>query len=380
MGDMVQVHLLTAYPAALLNRDDAGLAKRIPFGGAVRTRISSQCLKKHWREAPPLTDLGPMAHRSTRIFERLVAEQLVARVPDVERATVEAVAGYLLGLVMSSKEGSSAAEEGNPLQTKQVAILTRAEVEFLVDLGGEVLGRLAAAGEAPTKAADVKKLAPTTDDVRKMLPALSASLDTALFGRMVTSDLFHRVDAAVSVAHAFTTHAEEAETDYFTAVDTLKDEQDDAGAGTIQDTELTTGVYYQYAVIDMDQLRDNLVGYDPAFAERLARNLVQAMATVSPGAKRGSTAPYAYAELVLLERGAAQPRTLANAFLEPVRATGANLMAASAERLLDYRARLARMHGVADETAALATCHELDPRDLPLTTLPESLGLVFNAE
>jgi len=74
MGDMVQVHLLTAYPAALLNRDDAGLAKRIPFGGAVRTRISSQCLKKHWREAPLLTDLGPMAHRSTRIFERVVAD------------------------------------------------------------------------------------------------------------------------------------------------------------------------------------------------------------------------------------------------------------------------------------------------------------------
>jgi hypothetical protein len=47
---------------------------------------------------------------------------------------------------------------------------------------------------------------------------------------MVTSDLFARVDAAVSVAHAFTTHAEAAETDYFTAVDTLKGPEDDAGA------------------------------------------------------------------------------------------------------------------------------------------------------
>ena len=38
----VQMHTLQGYPAVLLNRDDAGLAKRIPYGGASRTRISSQ--------------------------------------------------------------------------------------------------------------------------------------------------------------------------------------------------------------------------------------------------------------------------------------------------------------------------------------------------
>ena len=46
----LQIHTLHSYPAALLNRDDSGLAKRMPFGGAVRTRISSQCLKRHWRD------------------------------------------------------------------------------------------------------------------------------------------------------------------------------------------------------------------------------------------------------------------------------------------------------------------------------------------
>ncbi len=47
----LQIHTLHSYPAALLNRDDSGLAKRLPFGGAIRTRISSQCLKRHWRVA-----------------------------------------------------------------------------------------------------------------------------------------------------------------------------------------------------------------------------------------------------------------------------------------------------------------------------------------
>ena len=31
----LQIHTLHSYPAALLNRDDSGLAKRMPFGGAV---------------------------------------------------------------------------------------------------------------------------------------------------------------------------------------------------------------------------------------------------------------------------------------------------------------------------------------------------------
>ena len=38
----LQIHTLTSYAAALLNRDDAGLAKRLPYGGVSRTRISSQ--------------------------------------------------------------------------------------------------------------------------------------------------------------------------------------------------------------------------------------------------------------------------------------------------------------------------------------------------
>jgi len=422
MGDMVQVHLLTAYPAALLNRDDAGLAKRIPFGGAVRTRISSQCLKKHWREAELLTSLAgtdaddkprAMARRSALVFSRLLWNALKDDYGASEEEAGRVVA-YLAEVGLAHKDEGDAEEAseatteqeddpapGGSEKTAQVVVLTRAETDFLTELSGEILeewrdtkdldGAFLAAFHRRGVLTDkdiagepLKKKQRRKSTLNKICEQFSkklqASLDTALFGRMVTSDLFHRVDAAVSVAHAFTTHAEEAETDYFTAVDTLKGGDDDAGAGTIQDTELTTGVYYLYAVLDMDQLKANLVGYDDAFAEQLGRNLVQAMATVSPGAKKGSTAPYAYAELVLLERGAAQPRTLANAFLEPLRVNGANLMAESARELLGYRSRLASMHGVSDETAVLATCHDVDAADLAVTSLPEALALVFNAE
>ena len=41
--------MLTAYPAANLNRDDTGAPKTVVLGGATRLRVSSQSLKRAWR-------------------------------------------------------------------------------------------------------------------------------------------------------------------------------------------------------------------------------------------------------------------------------------------------------------------------------------------
>ncbi|HEV2736408.1 MAG TPA: type I-E CRISPR-associated protein Cas7/Cse4/CasC, partial [Longimicrobiaceae bacterium] len=96
-----------------------------------------------------------------------------------------------------------------------------------------------------------------------------------------------------------------------------------------------------------------------------------------PGAKRGSTAPYAYAEFVLLERGPEQPRTLANAFLEPVRANGVNVLAASAERLMRHRERLAEMYGEPGGEARLATLHDVPADGVERAPLRSALGAIF---
>ncbi len=81
-------------------------------------------------------------------------------------------------------------------------------------------------------------------------------------------------------------------------------------------------------VIDVPTLISNLTGVDAtaAFADgteralpaRIVEHLIHLIATVSPGAKKGSTAPYAYASLMMAEAGARQPRTLATAFRDPI--------------------------------------------------------------
>ena len=83
----LQIHTLSAYTAALLNRDDSGLAKRLPYGGALRTRISSQCLKRHWRitedpHALHAIDGATAAYRSRELVTKFVIAPLSERFPE----------------------------------------------------------------------------------------------------------------------------------------------------------------------------------------------------------------------------------------------------------------------------------------------------------
>jgi CRISPR system Cascade subunit CasC len=77
---------------------------------------------------------------------------------------------------------------------------------------------------------------------------------------------------------------------------------------------------------------------DRALAGKVVAALANLIATVTPGAKLGSTAPHSFAHLVLAEAGDRQPCTLANAFLKPVSLEGdplGNTYAALAQELID---------------------------------------------
>lgn len=321
----IQIHTLHTYPAALLNRDDAGLAKRLPYGGAIRTRISSQCLKRHWRvadDAFSLAKLGvPMATR-TRYVAELIRQRLIEQGIDEARAyaTAEALLEALFGeKADKKKEGVKA------LQTGQAVLFGNEEIAYLArrcrDIAGDFSDPVALKAEVAKFLKEEKK------NIEAM--KLGSGLESALFGRMVTSDLLANRDASVSVAHAFTVHEAQVENDYFTVVDDFAQAEDGAGSAGIFDTELASGLYYGYVVIDVPQLVANLegikvedvftIGADKrGLAGKVVQHLLHLIATVSPGAKRGSTAPYDWAKFVLVEAGDWQPRSLAAAFHDPI--------------------------------------------------------------
>jgi CRISPR system Cascade subunit CasC len=202
-------------------------------------------------------------------------------------------------------------------QSRQTLLLGAPELVWLAKQA-EAMAQDAAGDSQKAKVAVSKWAAAFKENIKVLREntALPGGLAAALFGRMVTSDTTANIDAPVHVAHAFTVHAAETESDYFTAVDDLK-EDDESGADTVQDTELTSGLYYGYVVIDLPGLVANC-GSDRQLAANVVHNLLYLIAEVSPGAKLGSTAPYDRASLMLVEAGDRQPRSLAGAFRKPV--------------------------------------------------------------
>ena len=180
---------------------------------------------------------------------------------------------------------------------------------------------------------------------------------------MVTSDPAANIDAAIHVAHAFTVHREESESDYFSVVDDLQQDDEDAGAAHIGDMELTAGLFYGYVVVDVPGLVSNLTGCaasawesaDKDLTGKVVDHLVHLIATVSPGAKLGSTAPYSCADLMLIETGTRQPRSLASAFRSPAKAQVTDATSA----LSQYLGKLDAAYG-AKEARRLMSVEDCD--------------------
>ena len=392
----LQIHTLHSYTAALLNRDDSGLAKRIMYGGAMRTRVSSQCLKRHWRKAEDdphalLKIQGAEdAFRSREIVTLKVIEPLKkagAFKPDTLTILDELFQTQVYG------------EKGTEKKSRQTLILGAPEVRWLADEARKRAPEIEKAlgdqshDPQPTSQTDPGKkgkkgkkdgqsvpaeveaiLKRWQDDFKDNFKAmreatqLSAGLASALFGRMVTSDPAANIDAPIHVAHAFTVHEEETESDYFTAVDDLKRDEDDSGADTIQETELTSGLFYGYVVVDVPGLVSNLTGCERPqwldagthrkMAAEVVHNLIYLVTEVSPGAKLGSTAPYGRAEMVLVEAGDRQPRSLAAAFRNPV----APQLAPAMSALKSHLETMDRLYETGEARRSLHTLNEDLPR------------------
>jgi CRISPR system Cascade subunit CasC len=266
------------------------------------------------------------------------------------------------------------------LETGQAVLLGVAEIDYLVQ-------RCAALVEEHSEENALKNaIAAFLKDEKKNIEALrhGSGLESALFGRMVTSDVLASRDASIYVAHAFTVHEAQVENDYFTVVDDLLHDAGEQGSAGIFDTELASGLYYGYVVVDVPQLVANLEGIGmkewasaPSekreLAGRVVLHLLHLIATVSPGAKRGSTAPFEWAKFMLVEAGDWQPRSLAGAFQNALALNQPALRKAAVQRVADELAQLDAAYGAPLARRFLAVDDVSVPgaQRLPLNALAE---------
>lgn len=329
MTTFLQLHLLTAYPASNLNRDDTGRPKTVMFGGKTRLRVSSQSLKRAWRTSAAFSERleGHLGKRTQRLGEVLF-DRLKSKMDEKQAVkTARFIAGKF-GKLVDEKDKGSEKDKVNLTYIRQLAFVAPEERDAAFALADRAL-----AGE------DIEKA-----DTSGLLLTSDTAVDIAMFGRMLADAPAFNREAAVQVAHAMTTHGVDVEDDYYVAVDDLKsaEKHSDVGTSFIGVQEYGAGLFYLYACIDVDGLSRNLGGKTELARDGLAA-LIEVAATVSPTGKQNSYGSRARASYLLLERGTQQPRTLAAAFLKPV--TGTDILKESIGRLDGFRASLDSVYG-----------------------------------
>jgi len=310
MSHFIQLHLLTSYPPANLNRDDLGRPKTAIMGGAKRLRVSSQSLKRTWRTSA-LFEEAVDGHRGTRT--KRLGKQVFDRMKDADAD--DKIAGA---------SAEKIAEVFGKLRKVEKGKKHEYEIEQLVHVGPEELTAL----EALADKLSAEKREPTDDELKDLLARRPTAVDVALFGRMLAAAPSYNVEAACQVAHAITVHAAEVEDDYFTAVDDLNTGDEDRGAAHIGEAGFAAGLFYLYLCIDRDLLVENLQG-NADLADRAISALVESAVKVSPKGKQNSFGSRAHASYLLAEKGDQQPRSLSASFLQPVNGEGQAIKAIS---------------------------------------------------
>jgi CRISPR system Cascade subunit CasC len=317
MARFVQLHVLTNYPPANLNRDDTGRPKTALMGDALRLRVSSQSEKRAWRssdvfklalgsgstgqqaesiikwENSPHANLGTRTKEAgVRIYEALINGDIKEK---DAREWAKAIASQFGALEKEDKE--------KPLQELKIKQLCHVSPEEKIAI--DMLVKIC-----------LERKSAATDKELELLRHPHSAVDIAMFGRMLADSSSYNVEAAVQVAHAITVHKTTVEDDYFSAVDDLN--RDDKRAAHIGERGYGAGLFYQYVCIDRELLKENL-GDDQALTNKSLAALVHAITKVSPTGMQNSHASRAHASFVLAEKGDQQPRSLVQAFLKPIK-------------------------------------------------------------
>ena len=304
---LIEIHAIQNHSPANLNRDDLGAPKTCYFGGVLRSRISSQCIKRSIRRSAEFRKL--LGGIRTRQLARLIAEQVTGKA-DVKKRAARILKAC--GIAPKDEEKSDML-----VYTTHAAI---AEMARLLQDG------------------DGKSDEQLAQEFGKLIEQRTAVPDMALTGRMLETGVLKdtTVEAALQVAHAISTHEARPEVDYYVAADDVPG--DDAGAGYVDEAMFASACFYKYFSVHWETLLENLKGFE-GNKEHLAAHTVGAFirgaALVNPTGKQNSFAAHNPPDGMLVEIKNT-PISYANAFARPAAPGERDLVSESIAQLAHY--------------------------------------------
>jgi CRISPR system Cascade subunit CasC len=293
---LIEIHAIQNHSPANLNRDDLGAPKTCYFGGVLRSRISSQCIKRSIRMSEEFKQL--LGGTRTRRLGELITKEVKGK------ANVKATANKILEDCGFKPKKSNTQDA----DSKMLVYTTKEAIEEMVKLlqndNGENYDRL-------------------VEEFAKLIAERTAVPDMALSGRMLEPDnsskkiwkeLNTTVEASLQVAHAISTHEARPEVDYYVAADDIPGE--DAGAAYVDGAMFASACFYKYFSIHWETLVSNLKD-NKELAAHTVGAFIRGAALVNPAGKQNSFAAHNPPDGMLIEVKNT-PVSYANAFADPV--------------------------------------------------------------
>ncbi len=285
---LIEIHAIQNHSPANLNRDDLGAPKTCYFGGVLRSRISSQCIKRSIRMSEEFKAL--CGGIRTRQLAKLIAEKVEGKA-DVKKRAAKVL----------EKCGIKPKDEN---RSDMLVYTTREAIEEMA--------KLLAGSDA-----DVDELA---KKFGQLIATKVVVPDMALSGRMLETGVLKdtTVEAALQVAHAISTHEARPEVDYYVAADDVPG--DDAGAGYVDEAMFSSACFYKYFSIHWETLVSNLHG-NRELAAHTVGAFLRGAARANPTGKQNSFAAHNPPDGVMVEIKDSAV-SYANAFARPVPSKG----------------------------------------------------------
>ncbi len=342
----VELHMIQNFVPSNLNRDDTGSPKDCIFGGQRRARVSSQCLKRSIRKNDLFAETTKIpTSKRTQYLAVEVAKKLVRVHGKAEEEAMPVAVALMSDYTTPNKK--------KPEQSAVLVFISDDEVAAIADLLAAHWDEVRDEKLRPGVVKEIVK------GMVKQYQNRVAAPDIALFGRMLANEPKLNLEAACQVAHAISTHRVSMEMDYFTAVDDVREDADETGAGHINTFGFNSSCFYRYARIDWNQLLRNLNG-NVDLALRTVEGFLRASIAAIPSGKQNSTAPLNPPSFLLgVVRTDGMGWNLANAFEKPVVAGyNTSLVKESISALDDYWGKLETVYG--GQTFATVTSLNLE--------------------
>ena len=363
----MNIHILQVLPLSNLNRDDVGSPKTVLYGDATRARLSSQALKRasrihfetvsvadrtfrsgdsHAQEALQTVDAIATKNGKTLTLEQRKAvlsylqaevKKLYAKADKTEEKAKEKTKSSKNKPAKESSEASESESEATPTNTKEdekgntMVWLAEEEIRVLAEKCYNAI---------------VAEVASDNNTPGSFIGTTTKSLTIAGFGRMFANAPGVQTDAAVQVAHAFTTHESCIELDYYVAADDLRKKiKGDSGAGFLSIAEYTSGVFYRYFNIDRTQLAVNWADMNAKDAPERLKEWYTSLIMQLPTGKNNATASHGFPVYILAQESS-QPLSYATAFEKPVQSANmSGFTEPSVARLEEYMKKSAKVAG-----------------------------------